>query len=159
MFLALKRVYLLAVQRSPQLPPGDRLCLIPFLLTFAIIMLAALHGTSILKLAVIFALNFAIAKLCRGSRLTPLLTWAFNMGVLFMNEWNEGYRFGRLHSGLQQWVSLITACLQLPNRPLSRIIGNAYILAGMSSSTSQCYGWSPSIWITIGPLTEQDRLM
>ena len=103
-FLFLKRVYLLAVRRSTQGPHSDRLHLIPFLLIFAFILLTALHGTSILKLAIIYSLNYAIGKAFGGSKLGPLLTWAFNFAVLFSNEWSEGYRFGHLHSSLESWV-------------------------------------------------------
>ncbi|KAI0091274.1 MBOAT, membrane-bound O-acyltransferase family-domain-containing protein [Irpex rosettiformis] len=102
-FLALKQLYLLVLQQAAPAQRTDRLHLVPFLLTFSLVMLTALHGTSILKMAVILSLNYAIAKSCRGSKLAPLLAWVFNGGVLFANEWGEGYRFGNIHPGLQSW--------------------------------------------------------
>ena len=103
-FHALKKLYLLALQRISRPQQNDRLHLVPFLLTFSLIMLTALHGTSILKILVILTLNYAIAKFCRGSKLGPILSWVFNGGILFANEWYEGYRFGHIHPALHSWV-------------------------------------------------------
>ncbi|KAI0696453.1 MBOAT, membrane-bound O-acyltransferase family-domain-containing protein [Cytidiella melzeri] len=102
-FLCVKRGYLLAAQQFLQAQRNDRLHLIPFLLTFAVTMLVALHGSSAIKLAAILSLNYAIAKACRGSKSGPLLTWVFNGAVLFANEWYGGYRFGNIHPWLQSW--------------------------------------------------------
>ncbi|KDQ59021.1 hypothetical protein JAAARDRAFT_33744 [Jaapia argillacea MUCL 33604] len=76
---------------------------IPFLLTFSIVMLLALHGTSIIKVLIILSINYAIAKSFGQShpKLAPLLTWVVNMGVLFANEWNSGYKFASLHTSLE----------------------------------------------------------
>ncbi|KAI0766788.1 MBOAT-domain-containing protein [Irpex lacteus] len=102
-FLALKQAYLLVLQRVSRTYMTGHLNLVPFLLIFSTIMLSALHGTSILKIAVILSLNYAIAKACGGSKLGPLLGWVFNGAVLFANEWSEGYRFASIHSSLQSW--------------------------------------------------------
>lgn len=63
-------------------------------------MLVALHGTSVIKMFIIFVLNYYIAKCFGGSMLNPLLTWIFNGAVLFANEIYEGYRFASLHPTL-----------------------------------------------------------
>lgn len=49
----------------------------------------------------ILTINYGIAKVGKASRLTPVLTWVFNMGVLFANERNEGYRFSSLSPSLE----------------------------------------------------------
>ncbi len=103
-FLALKQAYLRVLQRVSRTRQTGHLNLVPFLLIFSTIMLSALHGTSILKIAVILSLNYAIAKACGGSKLGPLLGWVFNGAVLFANEWSEGYRFASIHPSLQSWV-------------------------------------------------------
>ncbi|KAI0342742.1 MBOAT-domain-containing protein [Trametopsis cervina] len=102
LFLGLKWVYVRIRQRFKPLG-SDGLHRVPFLLVFSSIMLATLHGTSVLKMGAIFLLNFTIAKLCGGTKAGPLLTWTFNGCVLFLNEWNEGYRFGGIHSSMQRW--------------------------------------------------------
>ncbi|TFY56821.1 hypothetical protein EVJ58_g7407 [Rhodofomes roseus] len=66
-------------------------------------MLAGLHGASVLKVLLILTGNYAIAKVTKGSKLNPLLTWIFNGVVLFANERNEGYRFAALHPSLEAW--------------------------------------------------------
>jgi len=76
----------------------------PVNLTFSALFLAGLHGTSIIKILLILTVNYTIAKLCRGSRLGPLLTWVFNGLVLFANEWYSGYRFGEILPALHLLV-------------------------------------------------------
>ena len=85
--------------------PPNYLHLVPFLAAFSILMLSVLHGTSILKIAVIMTLNYTIAKTCGGSKVGPVVTWVFNGFVLFANEWNDGYEFARLHPTLETLVS------------------------------------------------------
>ncbi|KAF9007390.1 glycerol transporter [Cyathus striatus] len=61
---------------------------------------AALYLLVNIKIITILTLNFAIAKLCRGSKVAPLLTWAFNGGILFANETFHGYQFESLSPAL-----------------------------------------------------------
>jgi len=79
------------------LPPQNKIYLVPFILSFAILMLLGLHGPSVLKILAILTINYGIAKTCASSRLGPVLTWIFNMLVLFAIERNDGYRFASLH--------------------------------------------------------------
>jgi protein-cysteine N-palmitoyltransferase HHAT len=88
----------------PKLHQRGNLHLIPYLLTFSILMLLGLHGSSILKIFAILVINFALSKSCGKSIYGPVLTWIFNLAVLVANELNEGYRFGSLHSSLQALV-------------------------------------------------------
>ncbi|KAL7747311.1 hypothetical protein RI367_007365 [Sorochytrium milnesiophthora] len=71
-----------------------------FSLAASLIFLTFANGTSVLKILIITTLNFLIARIFRGSRLNPLLTWLFNIGILFANEHYHGYAFGAVHPGL-----------------------------------------------------------
>lgn len=86
--------------------PAENLYHIPFSLAFSILMLIVLHGTSLIKIVIILSLNYVIAKLCRGSKLGPVLTWIFNAAILFLNETQDGYRFAHVHPSLQYLASL-----------------------------------------------------
>lgn len=81
--------------------------LVRFNVAFSILMLSALHGTSILKIFVILTINYSVAKYCKGSKLGPLLTWVFNISVLFANERNSGYRFGDILPALEILVRFL----------------------------------------------------
>ncbi|KAH9930065.1 MBOAT-domain-containing protein [Fomitopsis serialis] len=100
-FIGLKHLYTIVLRRSRDTQQTSRSYLIPYLFTFSLLMLAGLHGTSMFKILLIVSGNYAIAKLAKGSKLNPLLTWVFNAAVLFANEQNEGYRFGALHPSLE----------------------------------------------------------
>ena len=99
-FLACKAIYSKLVTLRMSRQPTDNLHSIPFSLGFSLLMLIVLHGTSILKILAILSLNYAIVKIGRGSRLTPIITWIFNAAVLFLNETQEGYRFSAIHPSL-----------------------------------------------------------
>ncbi|KAJ3854031.1 MBOAT, membrane-bound O-acyltransferase family-domain-containing protein [Lentinula lateritia] len=86
--------------------PVDNLHLIPLNAALSLIFLLALHGSSILKLVIVITINFIIAKTCKSSKLGPALTWAFNIGILFMNDRYNGYRFGAITSSLEFLVHL-----------------------------------------------------
>lgn len=111
-FLVLKFVYTRAVSRSLSSATSNNLHHIPFLVYFSVIMLIGLHGTSIIKIFVILGINYAIAKDGRERKWTPLVTWAFNGAVLFMNEWNSGYRFASIHPSFGTLV-----CVQYIYKP------------------------------------------
>ena len=91
----------MALRRARDTRQSNRSHLIPYILIFAVLMLAGLHGTSVFKVFIIVSINYAIAKTTKGSKLNPLLTWVFNGAVLFANEWNEGYRYAVLHPSLE----------------------------------------------------------
>jgi hypothetical protein len=75
-------------------------------------MLLGLHGTSIVKIFIILTANFAIAKLGRGRKWALFVTWIFNGGILFANEWNSGYTFAALHPSLQMLVRTASLYVQ-----------------------------------------------
>ncbi|KAF5348640.1 hypothetical protein D9758_006745 [Tetrapyrgos nigripes] len=79
----------------------DHLHLIPFNLFFSIIFLFGLHGASVVKVIAILLVNYSIAKACGSSKVGPALTWIFNIGILFLNDRYNGYRFGSLLPSLE----------------------------------------------------------
>ena len=64
-----------------------------FDIIFALIFLTALHSLSVIKILVILLLNFSISFFHPSSILVPIITWVFNIGVLFANEYFKGYKF------------------------------------------------------------------
>lgn len=64
-----------------------------FDILFAVIFLTALHSLSIIKILVILIANWLISFFHPSSIFVPILTWGFNIGVLFANEYFEGYHF------------------------------------------------------------------
>lgn len=85
-----------------------------FILAFAFPLLIVLHGTSLPKMMSILLVNFAISRLIfrlrssRWKRVSPLISWTFNLGVLFANEIWEGYRWESLSGELAALVSTRT---------------------------------------------------
>ncbi|KAI1299510.1 glycerol transporter [Mortierella claussenii] len=71
-----------------------------FFLAFSFIYLYFMYGNSILKIGAIVTLNFWIARMGRGASWMPAVTWIFNLGILFLNEGYDGYRFGDMHGSL-----------------------------------------------------------
>ncbi|EIN03983.1 MBOAT-domain-containing protein [Punctularia strigosozonata HHB-11173 SS5] len=96
-FVALKAVY----TRSLRFSSTNSTHYIPFYLVFSALFLLGLHGASALKILVILFVNYVIGKNSKGAKWGPVLTWLFNGGVLFANEWNGGYRFGAIHPSLE----------------------------------------------------------
>ncbi|WVR08917.1 hypothetical protein IAU60_005976 [Kwoniella sp. DSM 27419] len=75
-----------------------------FVACFSVLMIVLLHGVSSIKILVILWLNYRSSKVDMRSgwqkRLWPAVLICANMGVLFANERNEGYKFGELHGAL-----------------------------------------------------------
>jgi len=69
-----------------------------FDLFFALCFLIGVHGTNIIKILIILSLNYTIAKQLGGRKVLPWVTWVFNVGVLFLNEWFDGYQFRDIHN-------------------------------------------------------------
>ncbi|KAF4597198.1 glycerol transporter [Pleurotus pulmonarius] len=104
-YLTLKSLYVRVAGTSKP----DSTHLIPFNLAFSILMLLALHGSSILKILLILTINFAIAKYCGPSKLAPWLIWTFNGAILLANDRYHGYVFGDILpalSFLDEWDGL-----------------------------------------------------
>jgi hypothetical protein len=73
---------------------------IRFYLAASLIFVIALHGSSVIKMMVILTINYYIGKL--GGSFNPVLTWTFNLTILFLNERYAGYKFASI--GLDQLV-------------------------------------------------------
>lgn len=67
-----------------------------FDIVFALIFLSALHSFSVIKIVVILTGNYMISFFHPTSIANPILTWVFNVAVLFANEYCEGYRFATI---------------------------------------------------------------
>ncbi|KAG2031729.1 MBOAT, membrane-bound O-acyltransferase family-domain-containing protein [Suillus americanus] len=100
-FIALKYIYTRSALRSALSIPSDKLYLIPFFLLFSALYLTGLHGTSVFKIVFILTANYWIAKTSRGLRIGPLLTWIFNVLILFANETYGGYQYASFHPSLE----------------------------------------------------------
>ncbi|EIW83800.1 MBOAT-domain-containing protein [Coniophora puteana RWD-64-598 SS2] len=100
-FVLTKVAYTRFTLRSLTRPPENNFYLIPLYHAFSALFLIGLHGTSIVKIFVILSANYYIAKKLGKSRAGPLVTWAFNVAVLFLNERYEGYRYASIHSSLE----------------------------------------------------------
>jgi hypothetical protein len=70
---------------------------ISFDVPFAVIFLAALHGTSAVKIVAILYLNYSLAKKL-PRQYVPVVTWIFNVGILFANELCRGYSYASILS-------------------------------------------------------------
>lgn len=95
-----------------------------FIIVFGLGLLTLLHGTSLIKILIILFLNYSLAKtvnkLDQNSSLikfVPILTWSFNLLLLFANETYEGYYFVNLHPSL---AFLVSSCF--PFRELKKLI-------------------------------------
>ncbi|KAJ7094446.1 MBOAT, membrane-bound O-acyltransferase family-domain-containing protein [Mycena belliarum] len=85
---------------TPSATSHDNTYLLRFNFGASIVMLVALHGTSILKILPILTGNYLISKSFGGARAGPLFTWIFNLGALFMNDRYGGYKFGNMAPSL-----------------------------------------------------------
>jgi protein-cysteine N-palmitoyltransferase HHAT len=70
---------------------------VTFDLFFVFCFLIGLHGFNTIKILFILILNYVFAKTLGGTQALAPATWLFNVGVLFLNEWYDGYRFGDIH--------------------------------------------------------------
>ena len=65
---------------------------ISFDVGFSVIFLLALHGFSALKILVILYINYTLVTRLR-KEYVPVVTWIFNIGILFANELGKGYPY------------------------------------------------------------------
>ncbi|KAK4518315.1 Chitin synthase, class 7 [Mucor velutinosus] len=62
------------------------------------------HGSSTFKILFIITVSFSIGHCYKGSKWNPILTWLFNLLVLFVNEYYDGYRFAHMFGQGFQWL-------------------------------------------------------
>ena len=77
---------------------------ITFDVASSIVFLFALHGFSALKVILILYLNFNIAKHIKREYV-PVVTWVFNIAILFANELGQGYPMGKIADMISPWSS------------------------------------------------------
>lgn len=63
-----------------------------------------LHGSSAIKIITIITINFVIGRVFRGSTWNPFCTWTFNLAILFLNEYYDGYRFQAMFGPSFGWL-------------------------------------------------------
>lgn len=68
---------------------------VAFDLCFAALFFVALHGFSALKILLILYINFTLATRLPVAHV-PLATWIFGIGILFANEFGQGYPIGKI---------------------------------------------------------------
>ena len=73
---------------------------VSFDLWFAIAFIIALHGISAIKIFTVLYANYRIATSISKSYV-PLATWIFNVGLLFANEYFDGYHFASFATHFQ----------------------------------------------------------
>ncbi|KAJ2507676.1 glycerol transporter [Coemansia sp. RSA 2052] len=107
LYVAMNRLFRVAVVqrvssdflRMPTLKRGVLPTLwFPFL--FATAFAVGLSGTSTVFILAIAFGNYLIAKQLGGRRWAPAAFWAYNMAVLFANEYYKGYVFGHMLESL-----------------------------------------------------------
>ncbi|CAG8746357.1 7731_t:CDS:2, partial [Acaulospora morrowiae] len=64
-----------------------------FFLGFSAAFLYVLFGNSVIFIFTILSLNYAISRTFQGSIANPIITWIFNLSVLYLNETYKGYHF------------------------------------------------------------------
>ncbi|GAA5954397.1 hypothetical protein JCM21900_006798 [Sporobolomyces salmonicolor] len=89
--------------------PRTRTARARFIAISAVVLLSALHGSSLPKMLLILWVNWRIGLLATkeggwwARRWTPWATWGFNAAVLFLSETYGGYSWGSL-SGSLAWL-------------------------------------------------------
>ena len=124
--------------------------LLPTNLVLSLVMIVALHGSSAFKILLIVTINYLIARNCRGSWFSPVLTWTVNGLVLFANDIYHGYQFSSLGSRLSY---LVSPCPHIFNSLLiffGRMASQASTLLGMLYLISRYFDSSRLIWTIIG---------
>ncbi|KAI8639354.1 MBOAT, membrane-bound O-acyltransferase family-domain-containing protein [Parasitella parasitica] len=75
-----------------------------FSLITSLMIVFLFHGSSTFKIIFIITASFSIGHYCKGSKWNPILTWIFNLLMLFINEYYDGYRFSRIFGQGFQWL-------------------------------------------------------
>ncbi|KAI9810829.1 MAG: glycerol transporter [Pycnora praestabilis] len=84
-------------QSSPTMADARMSRRVSFDLSFAALLLLALHGISAFKILLILYINFDLATRLPKEQI-PRATWIFNIFILFANETSGGYSFMRFAS-------------------------------------------------------------
>ncbi|KAI8991875.1 MBOAT, membrane-bound O-acyltransferase family-domain-containing protein [Mycotypha africana] len=72
-----------------------------FYLISSVVSLIVLHGIHCIKIWLIVSISYCINSITKQKRCwNPALSWAFNIMVLFLNEYYNGYSFESIHKKL-----------------------------------------------------------
>jgi hypothetical protein len=105
-YLFLSHLYrIFFVPNSPAKLPTQPLRRTYFFLSFSLIFLYVLFGNGLIKILIILSINFLIPITLKDSKLNPIVTWLFNLAVLFGNEKYDGYKFEWFSENLAFLVS------------------------------------------------------
>ena len=77
---------------------------ISFDVIFNLLFLLALHGCSSPKVLLILYINYLLATKLQGAYV-PIVTWTFNIGILFANELGKGYPYTTIANSVFPWAS------------------------------------------------------
>ena len=75
-----------------------------FSLLTSLIVLVIFHGSSSLKYLFIVSVSYSIGKGFAGTKWNPLLTWVFNVSILFANAYFNGYLFKDMFGPSFAWL-------------------------------------------------------
>ena len=75
-------------------------------LPFSLIILSAFYGASVLKILFFNSIAFLISSTLKAHPATPYLLWTYSIGILFLNYYCDGYKFGSLLSSLA-WLDQV----------------------------------------------------
>lgn len=106
--LASSRLYTRLIRPTyPNVGPTTFLC------AFNIILMAILHGTNAIKVLSIVFGNYLVSKWATSEKaggrgkMGIAAIWAYNVAIIFANDYFGGYRFGAISSGLEFMVRLL----------------------------------------------------
>ncbi|WWC72931.1 uncharacterized protein I206_106895 [Kwoniella pini CBS 10737] len=145
--LSLSLVYLIASSLFFRLnipSPNQRL---QFIATFSLAMIFLLHGFSAFKIILILFLNYRLSKTPISNegllkKIWPGILIVLNMGVLFLNERNQGYKYGELHAALgtfDKWEGMLPRWHISFNITMMRMVsfGIDYLWRNQTSNNNQ----------------------
>ena len=69
---------------------------------FSLLFIFALHGFSAVKVLLILYINYNVATRLER-KYVPVVTWIFNIGILFANELGRGYPFTNIADATLPW--------------------------------------------------------
>lgn len=105
--LALRWIYdrvVVAAAAAATTGAGRQVARVRFDLWFGLIFLLVIHGFGALKLLLIATFTFHVAHRARGSMVNPVLTWVTVVGLLFLNEKYQGYKFADILGPSVAWM-------------------------------------------------------
>jgi hypothetical protein len=109
--MGLALLYLFVGQVWRRLQPSSPTRRVQFLASSGLALICLLHGASALKILAILYANYFVAHACRRERFLPLAVWSFNIGILFANQYFNGYQFST-------WLPFLSFLVrQAPSRP------------------------------------------